>query len=133
MNYTHEGLILDVLEENSIESLFTQCFESADLESPLVEDVGNGAYAQEVANRDIFNEIDSAEFITTSAAARQPLVKFQDVIDQAKRNEAEFLDVAIQFIENGSYSMMTVQALSDASPLGNGGWLLTSGAEVWFG
>ncbi len=130
VNYTSEGLILDVFGEEEIEPIHSAALHASDLE--VLDDHDN--YAAQVAFRNVFAELSAAKSVSGSSAALQVPNVRHDLLTKAVSGVGiEPEQVVLRLVSPNDMEVpVTAQMLQDASPMGERGWLLPSGFELWF-
>lgn len=130
VNYTSEGLILDVFGEEEIEPIHSAALHASDLE--VLDDQDD--YAAQVAFRNVFAELSAAKSVSGSSAALQVPNVRHDLLTKAVSGVGiEPEQVVLRLVSPNDMEVpVTAQMLQDASPMGERGWLLPSGFELWF-
>ena len=104
---------------------------AADVE-PDIEQDDDGHYADAVAFRNIFAELAVAKSVSGSSAPLQPPFIRMDLITRMLAGDEQEPSETILTLQSSQGDVnATVGMLSDASPLGERGWLLPSGYEIF--
>lgn len=129
VNYTDEGVIVDVFGEDEIDPVHTVAIHSSDLVAYQDDE-----FASQVAARNVFAELSVAKSVSASCAALQTPDVRMDLLTCALAGAGLDPDDVVLRLNavNGMKVQVTAQMLEHASPLGERGWLLASGFELWF-
>lgn len=99
---------------------------------PDIEQDDDGHYADAVAFRNIFAELAVAKSVSGSSAPLQPPFIRMDLITRMLAgDDLEPSETILTLQSSHGDSNVTVGMLTDASPLGERGWLLPSGYEIF--
>lgn len=99
---------------------------------PDIEQDDDGHYADAVAFRNIFAELAVAKSVSGSSAPLQPPFIRMDLITRMLAgDDLEPSETILTLQSSHGDSNVTVDMLTDASPLGERGWLLPSGYEIF--
>ena len=104
---------------------------ATDVELDIEQD-DDGHYADAVAFRNIFAELAVAKSVSGSSAPLQPPFIRMDLITRMLAGDEQEPSETILTLQSSQGDVnATVGMLSDASPLGERGWLLPSGYEIF--